>query len=246
MSCGMKYFKYTQISEETGVSWALAQPISGPSHPKLPGLRNILQLNYDQLYWLGEVDDEAVPNPENHCFEITAQERALELKKVIDWEIEHRLPNMEEEYKRFREFYLQLDLSFNPVMEIHKYQQALQIQTDPESPARVIRKEAAEKNISPMDLANTYIEDYNKFQLRDSYMKEIYDLIMSRYNNYFFDLNNPDLSWNEWHSKEKIGEELVEHLIESQTEPVIQMSNIIVGKYEFALGPRYNCLCQKG
>jgi hypothetical protein len=26
----MKYFKFAQISQDTGISWAIAQPVSGP------------------------------------------------------------------------------------------------------------------------------------------------------------------------------------------------------------------------
>jgi len=54
----MRYFKFTQISGETGRSWAFAQPVSGPSFPNLPGITNIIKLDHDSFYYVGEISGE--------------------------------------------------------------------------------------------------------------------------------------------------------------------------------------------
>ena len=102
----MKYFKFTQISGDTGISWAIAQPVSGPCYPPLPGLNNVIQLNYNNLYYICEVSDEATPNPENFCFEISVEERAQELKTMIDWEIKKNLNEFTLKKKNFVKLFL--------------------------------------------------------------------------------------------------------------------------------------------
>ena len=63
----MKYFKFTQISQDTGISWAIAQPISGPSYPDIPGLdlSTTIQLAHSPIYYIGMVADNVVADPDN-------------------------------------------------------------------------------------------------------------------------------------------------------------------------------------
>lgn len=58
----MKYFKFTQIDAETGISWAIKQPISGPSWPNIPGLNvaTAIQLAHSPIYYISKVDVDAL------------------------------------------------------------------------------------------------------------------------------------------------------------------------------------------
>ena len=79
----MKYFKFAQISQDTGISWAIAQPVSGPSWPEITGLNisTSIQLSHNPIYYIAQVDDTAVANPDNHIFELTTGEYAEEIKQ---------------------------------------------------------------------------------------------------------------------------------------------------------------------
>ena len=129
----MKYFKFTQISADTGVSWAVAQPVSGPSFPSIPGLTNVIQLNYNNLYYIGEVSDEATPDPANYCFEITSEQRAQELKKMIDWEIQKRLDTIYQEEKEFRQAIFSKYDETAMIAGAYKYQEAKELLADRKS-----------------------------------------------------------------------------------------------------------------
>jgi len=58
----MKYLKFTQIDANTGISWAINQPISGPSWPNIPGLNlsEVIQLAQNPTYYLAKVDIDAL------------------------------------------------------------------------------------------------------------------------------------------------------------------------------------------
>ena len=100
----MKYFKFAQISQETGISWAIAQPISGPSYPDIPGLdaSSLVQLAYNSTYYVGPVDDGAVADPDNHIFEITAAEYAQELKQHVIHQLNKEKDSIYQEEYSFR------------------------------------------------------------------------------------------------------------------------------------------------
>lgn len=58
----MKYFKFTQIDANTGISWAIKQPISGPSWPNISGLNvdALIQLAQNPTYYLTKIDVDAL------------------------------------------------------------------------------------------------------------------------------------------------------------------------------------------
>jgi hypothetical protein len=58
----MKYLKFTQIDAETGISWAIRQPKTGPSWPNIPGLGSnpVIQLAHSPVYYVTKIDEDAV------------------------------------------------------------------------------------------------------------------------------------------------------------------------------------------
>jgi hypothetical protein len=77
----MKYFKFAKISADTGISWAIEQPTSGPSWPEIPGLEasNAIQLSKNPTYYVATVGYTANPVAENHIFQLTFEEYAKEI-----------------------------------------------------------------------------------------------------------------------------------------------------------------------
>lgn len=233
----MKYFKFTQISGDTGISWAFAQPVSGPSMPSLPGLNNVIQLNYNNLYYIGEVSDEATPNPENFCFEITVEERAQELKTMIDWEIQKKLERIYSEEKEFRQSIFSKYDESAIIAGIYKYQEAKQLIADAQAAAPSVRQEATVRGLDPVVLANRIVTNHEAFQSKEAKIAGIRGKIQDRLNNFVFDLNNPDASFNEFFTREKIGT-VTRKEIENGT-MVDKEVDVMVGKYDLAFGERF-------
>ena len=90
----MKYFKFAQISEETGISWAIAQPSSGPSYPKIPGLNLnlVVQLSQSPIYYVANVADNAVLVYDNVDFTVSltndVQEFDVGVQEYFNYEID--------------------------------------------------------------------------------------------------------------------------------------------------------------
>lgn len=234
----MKYFKFTQISAETGISWAIDQPVSGPSMPSLPGLTNVIQLNYDNLYYIGEVSDEALPNPENYCFEITAEERALELKKIIDWEIHKRLNSIYNEEKEFRQAIFSKYDESATIAGINKYQEAKELLINSEAAAPIVRQEALVRSVDVIVLANKIVTNHEAFLTKDAKIAGIRGKIFDLLTNFVFDLNNPDDSWAEFYSLEKIGTR--KNMVFENDTMVEKEVDFMVEKYKFLIGERFS------
>ena len=233
----MKYFKFTQISEETGISWAIDQPVSGPSMPSLPGLTNVIQLNYDNLYYIGEVSDEATPNPENYCFEITAEQRAEELKKIVDVEISRRIDRIYQEEKEFRQAIFSKYDESATIAGIYKYQEAKELIADSQATAPSVRQEATVRGLDVMVLANRIVTNHEAFKSKEAKIAGIRGKIQDRLNNFVFDLNNADVSFNEFYTREKIGT-----VTRNEMENGVMVEkevDVMVGKYDLAFGERY-------
>jgi hypothetical protein len=58
----MKYLKFTQIDADSGISWAIKQPRSGPSMPNIPGLGSnpVIQLSHSPFYFVTKIDEDAI------------------------------------------------------------------------------------------------------------------------------------------------------------------------------------------
>lgn len=238
----MKYFKFTQISAESGISWMIEQPRSGPSLPFtiLPGLTNVTQLSYDPAYYVGEADDSAQANPDNFMFEITAQERAEELQKHIEHLRQQRLDKIYAEEKEFRgAIFSKYDESAS-VAGVYKYEEAKSLVADNTASAVTVRQEATLRGLDPVVLAQRIITNHEDYRSKEAKIAGIRGLIFDRLTGFTFDLQNPDASVQEFFLEEKIGERTENRFVEGVITEVTV--DVMVGKYEHAIGTRYTNL----
>lgn len=238
----MKYFKFTQISEETGISWMIKQPLSGPSLPfsLLPGLSNTTQLSYDPAYYIGQADDSAQANPDNFIFEITAQERAEELKKHVEHMRQERLDNIYSDEKEFRQgVFSKYDESAS-IAGVYKYDEAKALVADNTAAAPQIRQEATVRGVDPVTLAQRIITNHEDFRAKEAKIAGIRGMVQDRLTSYNFDLQSPDQSVEEFLSMEKVGEKTEKRFENGQM--VDKTIDVMVGKYSLAIETRYQYL----
>lgn len=229
----MKYFKFAQISEETGKSWIIEQPISGPSYPKLPGMTNVIQLNQDRRFYVATADDTATPDPENYIFEITPAERAELLRDHVQIDIQNRLDTIYTEENDFRRAVLGKYDDTASIAGIYKYQQAKDLLLDPAVVAKDVRSEAMIREVNVLELAERIVANHEKFRNEEVKIAGIRGMIYDRLKNYQFNLLNPDASYEDFYSTEKIGER--EEDIGGEKKIVDE----IVGKYSLSIDVRF-------
>jgi hypothetical protein len=203
----MKYFKFAQISADTGISWAIEQPISGPSWPEIPGLdlSKIIQLSTNPTYYVATVGYGANPNAENHIFQLTFEQYAKEIEQ-------HVMHLINKEKDRIYEIeYVFRNSTFNKYHEtasiagIYKYEQAKALVADVDADAPVIRIEAAARGVDAVVMANRIIENHESFRNKEAKISGIRGKILDRLNAYEFDLTDPEGSYDEFMSEEVIG-----------------------------------------
>ena len=235
----MKYFKFAQISEETGISWAIAQPSSGPSYPKIPGLNLnlVVQLSQSPIYYVANVADNAVADPDNHIFELTKEEYASELKI-------HTLSllNSEKEslYKQELDFRNEIFSKYHDTASlagIYKYQQAKELISDNTALAVEIRAEATARGVEPEVLANKIIENHEDFRNKEAKIAGIRGKIFDRLESFVFDMDNPDSSYLDAVSVEVIGSK-IDNVYEDG-EMVEEEVDVVVPKYRLEIQKRF-------
>lgn len=236
----MKYFKFTQISKETGISWAIAQPISGPSWPDLPLLNpnEMTQLSHDPTYYIAKVSDDAVANPENHMFELSFEEYAEELKKHA---YHHVLSNqLSEIYNNENDFRNKVFGKYHDtasVAGIYKYEQAKALLADENASAIEVRAEATARGVSPVVMANRIIENHEAFRTKEAKIAGIRGKILDRINSFVFNLEQPEESLAEVLSTEIVGTRT--DTVFENGEMVDKEVNVTVGKYHLAIETRF-------
>ena len=238
----MKYFKLTQISADTGISWMIAQPVSGPSLPftLYPSLTNVIQLAHNPAYYIGEVDDSAQADPDNYMFEISSQERAEELQAHIEHMRQERLNRIYAEEKEFREgIFSKYDESAS-VAGVYKYEEAKALIADNSATASTIRQEATLRGLNPVTLAQRIVTNHEDFRSKEAKIAGIRGLIFDRLTNFTFDIQNPDASVEEFISSEKIGERTENRFQDGEMKNILVDVN--VGKYELAIASRLKYL----
>jgi len=238
----MKYFKFTQISAESGVSWMIEQPLSGPSlpHSILPGLTNITQLAHTPAYYIGQVDDSAQPNPDNYIFDLTEEERALELSKHVEHVRNQKLEKIYREEKEYRQaIFSKYDESAS-IAGVYKYEEAKTLLADSAASAVLIRQEASIRGMAPVALAQKIFDNHESFRSKEAKIAGIRGMVLDRLTSYTFDLNNPDTSVEEFFATEKIGEKTVEKYIDGTLTVVTE--DVVVGKYDLAIDSRFSAL----
>jgi hypothetical protein len=235
----MKYFKFTQISQDTGISWAIAQPVSGPSYPDIPGLdlNSSIQLVHSPIYFIAKVADEAVANPENHFFDLTLEEYAEELKQHVLFHLNQEKESIYQEEYNFRTSIFSKYHDTASIAGVYKYEQAKELISDDEADAVEIRAEAAARGIDPVAMANRIIENHESFRAKEAKIAGIRGKILDRLEEYQFDLEDPDTSYAEFRTEEVIGER-VETVFEDG-EKVEKTVDVKVGKYVLALDTRF-------
>jgi hypothetical protein len=236
----MKYFKFAQISADTGISWAIEQPISGPSWPEIPGLdlSKIIQLSTNPTYYVATVGYGANPNAENHIFQLTFEEYAKEIEQHV-----LHLINKEKD-GIYQTEYVFRNSTFNRYHEtasiagIYKYEQAKALVADVDADAPDVRIEAAARGIDVVVMANRIIEKHESFRNKEAKISGIRGKILDRLDSYEFDLSDPEGSYAEFMSEEVIGTRPI--LGQSIDGGSVEEIEVKVRKYQLAIEPRFN------
>jgi hypothetical protein len=235
----MKYFKFTQISADTGISWAIAQPISGPSYPDIPGLdlNNTVQLAHAPIYYIATVANEAVSDPDNHIFELTDGEYAEELKQHVMYHLNQEKDSIYQEEYNFRQSVFSKYHETASTAGIYKYEQALALVEDGTAAAPDVRAEATARGVAPGVIANRIIENHEDFRSKEAKIAGIRGKILDRVSAYVFNLEDADGSYTEFLSEEVIGTRTGQ--VFEDGELVEKEIDVKVRKYQLALGARF-------
>lgn len=232
----MKYFKFTQIDAVTGISWAIKQPISGPSWPSIPGLQDFTTLSHSPIYHVAIVDDAAEADPDNHFFELTAEEYAQELKNhVINaLTLEKNAMYQQEKDVRNQVFYKYHDTA--SIAGIYKYEQAKELIADNTASAPDVRAEAEARGVSSVVMANRIIENHESFRAKEAKIAGIRGKILDRIEAFEFNLEDPAASLAEFDADEVIGTRTERRFVEGEMQDV--EIDVIVKKYHLTLSLR--------
>lgn len=235
----MKYFKFAQISQETGISWAIAQPISGPSYPNIPGLDAslLVQLAYNSTYYIAQVNDAAVANPGNHIFELTAVEYAEELKQHVMYQLNKEKDSIYQDEFNFRESIFSKYHDTASTAGIYKYEQAKALVADATAAAPDVRAEATARGGAPSLIANRIITNHEDFRAKEAKIAGLRGKILDRINLYEFDLEDTAGSYAEF-----LTEDIVGTITRTEFEDgklVEKVVDIKVRKYQLDLGTRF-------
>lgn len=235
----MKYFKFAQISQDTGISWAIAQPISGPSWPDIPGLdlSTSIQLAHAPVYYIASVANEAVADPDNHIFELTAGEYAEELKQHVMYQLNKEKDSIYQEEYNFRQSIFSKYHETASTAGIYKYEQALALIEDATAAAPDVRAEATARGVAADVIANRIITNHEDFRAKESKIAGIRGKVFDRIEAYEFDLENPDTSYAEFLTEEVVGTR-TENTFE-EGEMVEKEVDVKVRKYQLSLGTRF-------
>lgn len=232
----MKYFKFAQVSVDTGISWVIAQPVTGPKMPDLPGLNVVAQLSHDKDFYVGTVDDSATQNPDNYIFEITFEQYGKELKDHINHTLGMWKNEMVQDEKAIRAGILGKYHETASLAGIYKYEQAKALIADANAEASDVRAEATLRGITPVALANRIITNHESFRATERKIAGVRGKITDRMEAFVFNDSDPVASFNEFFSEETIGTTQVPDL--SQGGVVMKDIDVKVGKYHPSLSLR--------
>jgi hypothetical protein len=235
----MKYFKFAQISAESGISWAIAQPLSGPSFPEIPGLESstFIQLSHNPTYYIAPVDDAAVANPDNHIFELTAGEYAEQLKQHVMYQLNKEKDSIYQEEYNFRQSIFSKYHDTASTAGIYKYEQAKALVADATAAALDVRAEATARGVTPGVMANRIITNHEDFRAKEAKIAGIRGKILDRINAYEFDLEDTTGSYAEFLTEDVVG--TITRTEFEEGELVEKVVDIKVRKYQLDLGTRF-------
>ena len=234
----MKYFKFAQISAETGISWAIAQPISGPSWPQIPGLdlSSAVQLAHSPVYYLATVDDSAIADPANHIFKLTREEYARELETHTLYKLNEERDSIYKQEYEFRESQFSKYHDTASIAGIYKYEQAKAVLADPLANAPEVVAEANARGVTVAEMATRIIQNHESFRAKEAKIAGIRGKIMDRLNAFVFDLDDPDASYQEAISVEVVGTRVEMTFEDGQM--VEKPIDVTVNKYSLSLPTR--------
>ena len=237
----MKYIKFTQVSAETGISWAIDQPISGPVYPNIPGLNlsTAIKLSTSPFYYIGTADDSVEPNPNNHLFVLTEQEYAQELKDHVLNLRDKEIENCYKEEIEFREDRIKGYHMTALIAGSLKYRQAVEYLQNNQANVPELIAEAVFRGVSPLTLAQRIINNHNELMAFDVKVAGIRGKIVDRLVNYTFNLNEYNESYQEFLSTEVIGQKMSFERDENTGEMVQKMVDVVVPKYKCYLATRF-------
>jgi len=206
----MKYFKFAQISADTGISWAIEQPITGPSWPQIPGLEasNAIQLAKNTTYYVAPVGNDARANSDNHIFELTFEEYTKEVEDHVTYLLNKEKDMIYFYENEFRKSIFSKYHDTATVAGIYKYEQAKALLLDEDADAPDVRVEAASRGVDVIDLANRIVENHKSFRTKEAKIAGIRGKILDRLNSYEFDLTDPQGSYEEFMAEEVVGTEI--------------------------------------
>jgi hypothetical protein len=235
----MKYFKFAQISADTGISWAIAQPVSGPSWPIIPDLdlNTTVQLSHTPIYYLAKVSDQATPNPANHIFELTLAEYAEELKQHVMYQLNQEKESIYQQEYDFRNSIFSKYHDTASIAGIYKYEQAKAVLLDPAAEAPEVRAEALARGLSVEVMAERIITNHELFRAKEAKIAGIRGRIQDRLNGYEFDLMDPDASYAEYLTEEVVGTRMSMEF--ENGEMVEKQVTVTVRKYSLSLPTRF-------
>lgn len=235
----MKYFKFAQISQDTGISWAIAQPVSGPSHPVIPGLENSnsIQLAHTPIYYLGSVSNEAVADPDNHIFELTTGEYAEELKQHVMYHLNKEKDSIYEEEYNFRQSIFSKYHDTASTAGIYKYEQAKALVADATAAAPDVRAEATTRGVAPAVIAARIITNHEDFRAKEAKIAGIRGKVFDRVEAYVFNLEDAGGSYTEFLTEEVVGTRTESTLKDGQM--IEKVIDVKVRKYQLALSTRF-------
>jgi len=238
----MKYFKFAQISADTGVSWVIEQPISGPSYPPLPGLNVTVQLMQDSRFYLGTANNTAKADPDNYIFLLTPSEYAQELKGHVEAHRQERLDRIYSEEKEFRQSVFGKYDDTASIAGIYKYEEAKQLLADPTAPALEVRNEAEVRGVDPVVMAERIVANHEAFRDKESKIAGLRGMVFDRLTDFEFDLDDADASYADFFSQEKIGERTENKMNFETGQMEDTVVDVMVGKYELSIGTRFQYL----
>ena len=235
----MKYIKFAQISADTGVSWAIAQPVSGPSWPNIAGLNlnETVQLAHSPVYYLGKVSDSAEFDPDNHIFELTQEQYAEELKAHVLHHINRERDSVYQQEYDFRNSVFSRYHDTASIAGVYKYEQALALLDDPTADAYDVRAEAEARGVDAEVIAQRIVANHEDFRAKEAKIAGIRGKVMDRLNGFAFDMTDPDGSYAEYVSQEVIGTRTETAFEDGQM--VEKEVDVTVGKYSLSLSARF-------
>jgi hypothetical protein len=235
----MKYFKFAQISQDTGISWAIAQPVSGPSWPEILGLdaSASIQLAHAPVYYIASVSNEAVADPDNHIFELTAGEYAEELKQHVMHQLNKEKDSIYQEEYNFRQTIFSKYHDTASTAGIYKYEQAKALVADATAAALDVRAEATARGVAPSVIANRIITNHEDFRAKEAKIAGIRGKILDRVSAYEFNLEDAGGSYAEFLTEDVVGTRTGQVIEDG--EMVERVVDVKVRRYQLALGTRF-------